>query len=428
VQLSICSGGPLQGQIIVPGDKSISHRALIFNALSSGSASIIGLLDAEDVGSTARCLMQLGVRIEGGRVYGSGGRLSVPSGPLDCGNSGTTMRLLLGLLAGQDFTATLVGDASLSRRPMARITGPLAALGATMRSRAGRPPVTVSGGQIDGAIVRSKIASAQVKSAVMLACLQGEGRLEYTEVYCSRDHTERMLSAMGAQMTRTVLEDGSHHIEMACGQGLSATDVQVPGDISSAAFFMVAASIVPGSEILLQDVGLNPTRSGVLDVLRRMGASLELVSEQTVSGEPMGTLRASSSSLQGVEIGGADIPRLIDELPVIAVAAAMAEGETRIRDAAELRVKESDRIQATVGFLRGMGVEADETEDGMVISGRGPGWRMSPARVDAGGDHRIAMAALVAGLVGRGETVVDGADAIATSFPGFADLLEGLRA
>ena len=337
------------------------------------------------------------------------------------------MRLLLGLLAGQSLTARLVGDASLSRRPMGRVTGPLAGLGATLTSSAGYPPVTVVGGPIEGARIRSSVASAQVKSAIILACLQGSGMLEYTEPHVSRDHTERMLAAMGVQMSRREDADGSHTVSMACGQALDAVDVSVPGDISSAAFLLVAGSVVPESDIVLPDVGLNPTRTGVLDVLQRMGATITVEERVDGAGEARGTLRVRATALQGTEIGGSEIPRLIDELPVLAVAAALADGETRIRDAQELRVKESDRIVQTVGFLRAMGVDADETPDGMVIMGRGYGAQLTPAVVQAGGDHRIGMAAAVAGLRGRGETVVQGADAIRTSFPSFPQLLESLR-
>jgi 3-phosphoshikimate 1-carboxyvinyltransferase len=425
--LTVQGGGALRGEIVLPGDKSISHRALVFNAFATGKAQISGLLQAEDVARTAQCLSALGIRIEGDVVVGSGGRLQAPQGLLDCGNSGTTIRLLLGLLSGQDFSATLSGDASLQRRPMARVTDPLTELGASFSSRDGRPPVTVHGGAIQGTQVTSGVASAQVKTAVLLAGLQGSGALQYTEPCVSRDHSERMLEAMGALIDRSVDSAGVHCLRMACGQGLTARDVVVPGDISSAAFFLVAGSVTPGSELTLQRVGLNPTRTGVLDVLARMGASIEVQDAQTVSGEPMGTLHVQSRGLKGTVIEGSEIPRLIDELPVIAVAAALAEGETVVRDAAELRVKESDRILATVRFLRDMGVEADERPDGMVILGKGWGSELRPATVHAGGDHRIAMAAAVAGLCGRGETVVSGAETIATSFPEFPRLLESLR-
>ena len=425
--LRIRAAGPLRGRVRVPGDKSISHRALIFNGFSAGHARIEGLLQADDVRSTARCLGELGVHMDAGQVLGCGGQLQGPEGVLDCGNSGTTIRLLLGVLAGQSFSATLTGDESLCKRPMARVIDPLTLLGARFTSAGGVPPVTVRGGPLCCQSLRSSVASAQVKSAVLLAALQGEGSLHYTEPRLSRDHTERMFAAMGVEMERHVDDNGEHSISMAGVQGLEAADVVVPGDISSAAFLMVAASIVEGSVLTLEGVGLNPTRTGILDVLAQMGGSVEVVEATTSSGEELGTLKVRASSLQGTVIGGSLIPRLIDEIPVIAVAAALAEGETRIEDAQELRVKESDRISATVGFLRSMGVDADETPDGMVIEGLGAGGSFGPARVEAGGDHRIAMAAAVAGLRGRGETWVGGAHAIQTSFPDFPRLLETLR-
>jgi len=422
------AGGPLEGSIRLPGDKSISHRALIFNAIACGRSRISGLLSAEDVRSTARCLGALGVSLGEDWVEGASGALSAPAGILDCGNSGTTLRLLLGVLAGQPFTAHLTGDASLRRRPMGRVIDPLTGMGAQFESSQGTPPVTVQGGPLQAGHIVSAVASAQVKSAVLLAGLQSTGELVFTEPRRSRDHTERMLAAMGVTLHTEVAADGRHTVRMSGSQALHCIDVDVPGDLSSAAFLLVAATIVPGSSICLEGVGLNPTRTGTLDVLRRMGADIGQVESGQASGEPIGTLRVLSAPLHGTEIGGAEIPRLIDELPVLAVAAALAAGETRIRDAAELRVKESDRISATVAFLRAMGCEVDETEDGMVIEGLGEGASLAPARVDASGDHRIAMAAAVAGLRGRGETVVDGADAIATSFPEFPGILESLRA
>jgi 3-phosphoshikimate 1-carboxyvinyltransferase len=426
--LRVAPGGPLSGQFKVQGDKSISHRALIFNGFAQGSARIEGLLQAEDVAATARCMAALGAAIDGVQITGCAGCLREPPHVLDCGNSGTTMRLLLGLLSGQDLSATLTGDASLQGRPMARVTAPLSAMGARFSGADGgtRAPITVTGSTLTNGPYRSPVASAQVKTALMLAAMQGQGTLEFEEPVCSRDHTERLLTAMGVRFDRTHHEDGRHAITLTGPQVPTATDVIVPGDISSAAFFIVAASIVPGSDITITDVGLNPTRTGAIAVLRRMGAALQISNERVVSGEPIGDIRVQATSLAATEIGGAEIPRLIDELPVLAVAAALADGETRIRDAAELRVKESDRIAATVRLLQAMGVDAEEQPDGMIIRGTA-GASLAPAEVAADGDHRIAMAAAVAGLCGRGETVVNGTTCIATSFPAFPRLIEQLR-
>lgn len=426
--LKVAGGRALRGCVSVPGDKSISHRSLIFNGFASGAAAISGLLDAEDVASTARCMDALGASFASGRITGCGGRLRAPSEVLDCGNSGTTMRLLLGLLAGQDFSATLTGDASLRSRPMGRVTVPLGTLGAQFSGANGgeQAPLMVTGGSLLNGRYVSPIASAQVKTAMLLAGLQGEGILVFEEPSCSRDHSERMLMAMGVEMERTIFADGRHQVRLVGPQRLQTTDVVVPGDISSAAFFLVAASIVPDSDITITGVGLNPTRTGVLDVLERMGADIQIENAHTVSGEPVGDLHVRSSALKGTDISKAEIPRLIDELPVIAVAAAMAEGETCIRDAAELRVKESDRITATVGLLIAMGAQAEARPDGMLIAGFG-GRELRAAHVHANGDHRIAMTAMVAGLVARGETKVSGASCIATSFPAFHHILETLR-
>jgi len=400
---------------------------LIFNGFASGSAKIEGLLDAEDVACTAACLKQLGVRMEGDRVWGCGHHFRAASSPLYCGNSGTSIRLLMGLLSGQGFAVSLTGDESLCRRPMERIAKPLRLMGADVATTEGRPPVQVNSGTLRGISYSSPIASAQVKTAVLLAGLQAQGRLTLSEPRTSRDHTERMFESMGVQIDRSVAEDGTHTVVMEGGQRLHASDVVVPGDISSAAFFLVAACISPGSELHLKRVGLNPTRTGVLDVLKRMGARIEVCDRRVVSGEPMGDLHVVFSELCATQIGGREIPTLIDELPILAVAAAFASGETRISDAAELRVKESDRISSTVGFLRAMGVQVEEMPDGMVIEGGGVDAELLPTRVHAGGDHRIAMSAAVAGLRVRGETQVEGAHSIATSFPQFPTILESVR-
>ena len=416
--------GPLCGRIRVPGDKSISHRALIFNALASGTARVEGLLDALDVRSTRRCLEQMGVQIvdlpDGAvQITGSGGSLREPLGVLDCGNSGTSMRLFCGLLAGQDLHAVLTGDEHLVKRPMGRVTVPLGAMGARFEGREqGRfPPLAVRGGALANGPYESPIASAQVKTAMLLAALQGRGRLVFREPHLSRDHSERMLRAMGAEIL-----DQHGALVLDGPQRLQARDVVVPGDISSAAFFLVAASITPGSDLVVENVGLNPTRAGVLDALRAMGADIQELAAREASGEPVADLRVRHTQLFGTEIAGSLIPRLIDEVPVLAVAAACAQGQTTIREAAELRVKESDRIAATVALLAALGVHAEELPDGLVVH---PG-AIQPGRVDAHGDHRIAMSGAVAGCLA--DVHVDDADNVATSFPTFMTLLQEARA
>ncbi|MFM2246058.1 MAG: 3-phosphoshikimate 1-carboxyvinyltransferase, partial [Pseudomonadota bacterium] len=336
--------GPLRGVVELPGDKSISHRALLFNALAEGTAELEGVLDAGDTRSTLRCLRALGVEIEERgpgrfRVHGRAGALREPEDVLDCGNSGTTMRTLLGLLAGQPVHATLTGDASLRRRPMGRVTRPLRGLGARIDGAhdGERAPLSIRGGAVINRAVLSDVASAQVKTALLLAGLQGTGALTLT-IPDSRDHSERMLRAMGI-----ALDVSPGQIALMGGQPLRAVDVVVPGDVSSATFWLVAASITPGSDLLLRGCGLNPTRCGALDVLRRMGADIDVLNAREVAGEPVGDLAVRAAPLRGVEVGGAEIPRLIDEIPVLAVAAAVAAGPTTFRDAAELRHKESDR-------------------------------------------------------------------------------------
>lgn len=404
------ASAPLEGRLTVPGDKSISHRALLFGALARGTTRIVGLLESEDVLCTLAAVRALGCDASARHVTGAPWR---DAGVLDCGNSGTTARLLLGALAPR-ASAVLDGDASLRRRPMRRVLEPLARLGAAFQ---GGPtlPITVVRQPLVGATVEATVASAQVKSAVLLAGLGAEGETRYVERVATRDHTERLLSAMGAPIRR----DGDTII--VSGGLLDAQVVTVPGDISSAAFWMVAAAIVPGSDLVLEDVGLNPTRTGVLDVLRAMGADITV--EERAAAEPIGTVRVRGGSLRGTTIAGALIPRLIDELPVLAVAAAYAEGETFIRDAAELRVKESDRIATTVAGLRALGVDAEAAPDGMRIRGN-PGAVPTGAPIASDGDHRIAMAFAIAGLR-VGTTVTDTA-CIATSYPSFPSTLARL--
>jgi 3-phosphoshikimate 1-carboxyvinyltransferase len=409
--------GPLRGVVELPGDKSISHRALLFNALAEGTAELEGVLDAGDTRSTLRCLRALGVEIEERgpgrfRVQGRAGALREPEDVLDCGNSGTTMRTLLGLLAGQPFHATLTGDASLRRRPMGRVARPLRALGAQIDGAQDgqRAPLSIRGGAVVNRALHSDVASAQVKTALLLAGLQGAGALTLT-IPDSRDHSERMLRAMGI-----ALDVSPGQIALMGGQALRAVDVVVPGDVSSATFWLVAASITPGSALLLRGCGLNPTRCGALDVLRRMGADIDVLNAREVAGEPVGDLAVRAAPLRGVEVGGAEIPRLIDEIPVLAVAAAVAAGPTTFRDAAELRHKESDRVASTVALLAALGGEAVELPDGLTVAG---GARLRGGQVDPRGDHRLALSAAVASCAAVGEVVITDPDVVSVSYPRF---------
>jgi len=413
----------LTGEVTVPGDKSITHRAIMLGALARGVTEIRGFLDAEDCWSTVECLRTLGVRVtlKGRRLFveGKNKKLIKPAKELDAGNSGTTARLLLGILAGQDFQATLTGDPSLQKRPMKRVIEPLQQMGARFEGDAETLPVTITGGNLEPVNYQSPRASAQVKSAVLLAGLFADGTTVVEEPYRSRNHTELMLSRFGARIE----VDGSR-VSVQGGTVLKSGQVRVPGDISAAAFLMVAAAIIPGSELLIKNVGINPTRSGIIDVLLEMGAAVELKEEKSWGKEPVADIVVKGNSgLKGVKIGGEIIPRLIDEIPALAVAALVAEGDTVISGASELRVKESDRISALAGELRKLGADLEETEDGMIIRG---GLELKGANLDSCGDHRIAMALAVAGLVAQGETAVWGAEVINISFPGFMQSLRSL--
>ncbi len=423
-EVRCCDG--LHGALQVPGDKSIAHRALILGAMADGEQRVRGLPPSEDLASTARCLRALGCRIEedgaGGAVASGAGRL--PRGAaahLDAGNSGTTARLLSGLAAGWGLDVTLDGDDSLRRRPMRRIADPMAQMNVEVTSRDGRLPMRLRprGEALTPITYHPPAASAQVKSAILIAGLFAPGTTTVVEKAATRDHTERMLAAMGAVVTRDGLS-----VSVQGGARLRPAAVDVPGDISSAAFFLVAASITPGSELRLRNVGVNPTRTGVLEALRVMGADITLEPRPAQAGEPVADLVVRTAPLRGVAIGGALIPRLIDELPVLAVAASQAEGETVVRDAGELRHKESDRIRLTVDTLAALGADIRETADGFAV--RGPR-RLSGVRVSSGGDHRIAMAAAVAALVADGATRIDDSAAVAVSYPGFFDDLDRLR-
>ena len=426
-EIIVREGLPIEDEITVPGDKSISHRALMLAALTNGPCKITGFLEGEDCLSTLGILRKLGVEIERPEptmvvVHGCRGKFRAPDGDLDCGNSGTTMRLMAGLLAAQPFSCRLIGDASLSRRPMRRVIEPLMMMGARVQAEhpSGFPPLIVEGGELKGICYRSPVASAQVKSAVLLAGLFAHGLTRVIEPAPSRDHTERMLGYFLADLRREVVEDGVA-VTVAGQQHLESRDLEVPGDISSAAFWLVAAGARPGSRLLIRGVGLNPTRTGILSALVRMGAHIREVVEEPGAPEPMGSLEVTGAPLHGIEIGGAEVANLIDELPVLAVAGALASGTMVVRDATELRVKETDRIQAVTANLRAMGAVVEERPDGFAIQGGQP---LQGAELESFGDHRIAMAFAVAGLFAKGRTTIRNTACVETSYPGFEQTLE----
>lgn len=417
----IAPGGRLAGELRVPGDKSISHRAVMLGALAEGTTTVTGLLDGEDVLRTCDAFRAMGIRIDGpregrARIEGRGLHgLAAPRAPLDMGNSGTAMRLLAGILAGQPFDAELIGDASLMKRPMKRVADPLRAMGAHIETAdGGCPPLRIRGGRwLTGIDYRLPVASAQVKSAVLLAGLYAEGETAVTEPAPTRDHTERMLRAFDY-----AVEVQGATARLRGGGRLRATALQVPADISSAAFFLVGASIAPGSELWLRDVGINPTRVGIITLLRHMGADIHLTNERVLGAEPVADLRVRHARLRGIRIPEDQVPLAIDEIPVLLIAAAAAEGETVLTGAGELRVKESDRIAAMAHGLRAVGIDALETRDGMIVRG-GP---IRGGTVESHGDHRIAMAFAVAALVAENRISVRDCANVHTSFPGFATL------
>ena len=415
MKFQTCSG--LRGEVTVPGDKSISHRSIMFGSLAKGTTEITHFLEGADCLSTISCFQKMGVSIERNGshvlVHGQGMRgLKKPDSVLDCGNSGTTTRLISGILAAQDFSVTLTGDASIQKRPMKRIMTPLLQMGADIRSihDNGCAPLAITGSRLHGIHYQSPVASAQVKSAILLAGLYAEGETRVTEPYVSRNHTELMLRSFGADVRA---EDTTAIIQPA--KELYAQEIEVPGDISSAAFFLAAGLMIPGSEILLKHVGINPTRAGMLEVCREMGGDVTLLDE-TSSGEPTADILVRSSSLHGVTIGGAIIPTLIGELPMIAAMACFAEGDTVIRDAAELKVKESNRIDVMVRNLTAMGADVEETEDGMIIHGGRP---LHGAVIDSRLDHRLAMTFAVTGCMADGVTEVLDAECVNISYPEF---------
>jgi 3-phosphoshikimate 1-carboxyvinyltransferase len=414
----------LRGEVLVPGDKSISHRAIMFASLAEGRSRVRGLLRGEDCMSTLAAFQSMGVDVQEEAsgdllIDGRGlGGLQEPDTVLDCGNSGTTMRLMSGILSGQPFFSVLTGDQYLRRRPMGRVIEPLTAMGARIsgRDQGRKAPFAINGGQLQPFEYHSPVASAQVKSAILLAGMQVDGVTTVFEPHLSRDHSERMLRFFGADVTSF---DGGASVR---GRAtLTARDVDVPGDISSAAFFLVAGLIVPGSEILLKNVGINPTRSGIVDILQAMGGKIEVLNQRELSGEPVADLLVKSSDLHGIEIGGELVPRAIDEFPVISVAAACAEGITTISDAKELRVKETDRIAAMCDTLGSIGADIAPLEDGMRISGGNP---LQGGVVDSCGDHRIAMSLAVAALTAKAAVTIRDTGCTATSFPNFWELLD----
>ena len=421
IDYEVTPGGKLTGELRVPGDKSISHRSVMLGALAEGVTTATGLLEGEDVLCTVAAFRAMGVAIDGPRggevrITGVGLRgLKAPSAPLDMGNSGTAMRLMAGILAGQSFDTTLIGDASLSKRPMKRVADPLSRMGARIAAgEGGRPPLRIRGGStLRGIDYALPVPSAQVKSALLLAGLYADGETRVTEPAPTRDHTERMLRALGYDI-RT---DGAT-VALRGGGRLRAGNFDVPADISSAAFFLVGASIAPGSDLLLRHVGINPTRIGVLNILRLMGADIELVNERRAGGEPVADLRVRHRPLHGIRIPAEQVPLAIDEFPALLIAAACAEGETVVTGAEELRVKQSDRIAAMAHGLARLGIETRETPDGIVVQGG----RLTGGEVDSLGDHRIAMSFAIAGLRAAGAIRVRDCKNVDTSFPGFVAL------
>lgn len=413
----------LKGSITIPADKSISHRAVMFSALAKGKSVIKNFLYASDCRSTVGLFKSLGVDIRfldnNTLEINSSGVLSSPSAPLDCGNSGTTMRLVSGILAGQSFNSVLIGDASLSKRPMKRVITPLSMMGAVIDSNDFKAPLSIKGQRLHSIDYDSPIASAQVKSSVLLAGLNAEGVTTVTEPYLSRNHTELMLKYLGADIESTGNKVCVRKSELA------ARDIDVAGDISSAAFFIVAALVVPDSDVIIKNVGLNPTRTGIIDVVTRMGGDIEILEERIVSGESVGDLRVRYSALKGCDINGADIPRLIDELPVIALLATQADGETRITDAGDLRNKEADRITAVVAEFRKIGIDIDELPDGFIIGGKQKIY--GDAEVEVYHDHRLAMTLYIAGLISEKNVLVKEFQWVDISMPEFLSLMDSLK-
>ncbi|GMR67061.1 3-phosphoshikimate 1-carboxyvinyltransferase [Bacillus sp. MN7755] len=408
----------LKGTITIPGDKSISHRAVMFGAIAEGKTTIKGFLSGADCLSTISCFKEMGVEItQNGdevTVIGKGLKgLQEPKAVLNVGNSGTTIRLMSGILANASFLSCVQGDVSIANRPMNRVTGPLKQMGANIdgREEGTFTPLTIRGGDLKAIQYASPVASAQVKSAILLAGLSAEGITKIKEPHISRDHTERMLEAFGVTVTRE-----GKTVKLQGGQKLTGTDVQVPGDVSSAAFFLVAGAITPNSKLLLQNVGMNPTRTGIINVLERMGATFTIEPINENAPEPAANIIIETSSLKGIEIGGDIIPSLIDEIPIIALAATQAEGITVIKDAHELKVKETNRIDTVVNELAKLGANIEATNDGMIIYGKS---LLQGNIVKSHGDHRIGMMLGIAGTIAEGKTIIEETEAVAVSYPNF---------
>ena len=409
------------GSLRLPGDKSISHRYVMLAGIAEGDTRLENFSTGADCASTLGCVQSLGVEVERSQgsvvIRGRGKKLTAPTSPLDCGNSGSTMRMLSGILAGQDFTTELTGDESLSRRPMARIIAPLQLMGAKITSQdGGRPPLRVTGGKLKAIRYEMPVASAQVKSCVLFAGLFADGETSVIEPIRTRDHSELALRAFGAEVSQS-----GNETQIAGGQKLRGIEAVVPGDISSAAFFMCAAGLFPGSQLMIEDLLMNPTRARLLDILILMGIGISVTQIEEHQGELRGTVKVQGRELKGITIAGADTAALIDEIPVLAALAPYTSGGMEIRDARELRVKESDRIAAIATNLRAMGAEVEEREDGLKIPG---GQKLRGAEVDSLGDHRIAMAFAVAALRAEGETRIRGAEAAVISYPEFFEALE----
>lgn len=429
IRFKVQPGGSIRGKIRVPGDKSVSHRSIMLGSIAEGTTQVTGFLEGEDSLATLKAFQDMGVEIEGPidgnvTIHGVGLKgLKKPSNPLDMGNSGTAMRLMSGILAGQDFECELIGDASLSKRPMKRVTNPLAEMGADIESsEGGMPPLKLKAGEPLKAInYELPMASAQVKSCVLLAGLYADGETTVIEPAPTRDHTERMLNGYGYQVTTEKLDGGASKMSLTGGGHLKAMDIDVPSDISSAAFFMVAAAIAEEADLLIEHVGINPTRTGVIDILKLMGADITLENESVVGGEPVADIRIKSSKLKGINIPEELVPLAIDEFPVLFVAASAAEGQTVLTGAEELRVKESDRIQVMADALQAVGIDAKPTPDGMVVNGGSQSKQR--AEIQSHHDHRISMAMTVAGLTACDEIVIDDCANVNTSFPTFLELV-----
>jgi 3-phosphoshikimate 1-carboxyvinyltransferase len=426
MRIRVRPGNPLRGSVTVPGDKSLSHRSLILGALAEGTSQIRGFLPAGDTLATLNCVRQLGVQVDQYdettlTVHGVGLHgLQQPDTPLDFVNAGTGIRLILGVMAGQPFASVLDGSEQLRRRPMGRVSNPLRSMGANIEENDGRAPLHVYPAQLKGMIHELSVASAQVKSCLLLAGLYADGPTTVLEPGPARDHTERMLQALGAD----IMVDGNK-ITLTPGRPLQSFNINIPADISSAAFLLSAGAIVPDSDFRITNVNTNPTRTGILEVLAQMGMYIDLESKAETSGEPVATMEVKNSPVDGIHIKGEIVVRMIDEFPALMVVATQAEGDMRVSDAHELRVKETDRIAVMAGELRKMGLNIEEYEDGFCLSGK---QQLRGAVVDGHDDHRVAMSLAIAGLIAEGETIVEDARCVNDSFPGFVEVLQALGA